>query len=407
MHAALACETERVQCGSLVYSIGYRHPAVLAKAITAIDLISGGRAAMGIGAGWAEVEYQAYGIEFPSIGTRMDQLEEGIAILRGLLRDDETTFEGTWFSTTGRATSPARSRTRCRSGSAARARSARCASPPASPTAGTCRSSTPATFAAKRDVLHRHCADVGPRPGRDPVRRQPRAGLDRGQPAPPVRRRWPTASAPACSAGPSSRSLDRIGEYVGRRRRPGQPGPAGAVRRRRARAVQRVPRPGLNGSVRMSVARATNIRTEASAGVAEEAGERPRQPGSGRRASGRRRARTTSRRAGRRGGRPRPCPAAHRRRTVQWRATLPASAAHPPVGQRRRHRHRRRGRRRRGPSPTRRSSGPRRSGSRRPGRRRTAGTPTPARRCRRRHRRPRPGRPRTRPGRPARGSSRR
>ena len=58
MHTALACETERVQCGALVYSIGYRHPAVLAKAITAIDLISGGRAAMGIGAGWAEIEYR-------------------------------------------------------------------------------------------------------------------------------------------------------------------------------------------------------------------------------------------------------------------------------------------------------------------------------------------------------------
>ncbi len=94
MHATLACETERVTCGALVYSIGYRHPAILAKAITAIDLISGGRAAMGIGAGWAEVEYRAYGIDFPSVGTRMDQLEEGIAILRGLLRDDETTFEG-------------------------------------------------------------------------------------------------------------------------------------------------------------------------------------------------------------------------------------------------------------------------------------------------------------------------
>ena len=61
---------------------------MLAKAITAIDLISGGRAAMGIGAGWAEVEYRAYGIDFPSIGTRMDQLEEGIAILRGLLHDE-------------------------------------------------------------------------------------------------------------------------------------------------------------------------------------------------------------------------------------------------------------------------------------------------------------------------------
>lgn len=98
MHTALALETSRVQCGSLVCSIGYRHPAVLANAITAIDLLSGGRAAMGIGAGWAEVEYNAYGIEFPSIGTRMDQLEEGAEALRSLLHDEVTSFEGKWFN---------------------------------------------------------------------------------------------------------------------------------------------------------------------------------------------------------------------------------------------------------------------------------------------------------------------
>jgi F420-dependent oxidoreductase-like protein len=97
MHAALACETHRVRCGSLVYSIGYRHPAVLAKAITTIDLLSDGRADMGLGAGWAEVEYRAYGIDFPAIGTRMDQLEEGIQVVRGLLHDESTSFSGDWF----------------------------------------------------------------------------------------------------------------------------------------------------------------------------------------------------------------------------------------------------------------------------------------------------------------------
>lgn len=97
MHAALACTTSRVQVGSLVYSIGYRHPAVLAKAITAIDQLSGGRAHMGIGAGWAQVEYRAYGIDFPEVRTRMDQLEEGIQCLRGLLHDEVTDFDGRWF----------------------------------------------------------------------------------------------------------------------------------------------------------------------------------------------------------------------------------------------------------------------------------------------------------------------
>ncbi len=100
MHAALACSTTKVRCGSLVYSIGYRHPAVLAKAITTIDQLSGGRAEMGIGAGWAQVEYQAYGIAFPDVKTRMDQLEEGIQCLRGLLHDDITTFVGKHFTLT-------------------------------------------------------------------------------------------------------------------------------------------------------------------------------------------------------------------------------------------------------------------------------------------------------------------
>ena len=106
VHAALACTTSKVRCGSLVYSVGYRHPAVLAKAITAIDHLSGGRADMGIGAGWAVVEYEAYGIPFPDVRTRMDQLEEGIQILRGLLHDEVTTFEGKWFSVTDARNEP-------------------------------------------------------------------------------------------------------------------------------------------------------------------------------------------------------------------------------------------------------------------------------------------------------------
>lgn len=98
MHAALAAETTRVRVGSLVYSVGYRHPAVLAKMITAIDHISGGRADLGLGAGWAEVEYKAYGMEFPSVGVRMSQLEEAAQCVRGLLHDDVTSFSGKWFS---------------------------------------------------------------------------------------------------------------------------------------------------------------------------------------------------------------------------------------------------------------------------------------------------------------------
>jgi len=213
MHAALASETERVECGSLVYSIGYRHPAVLAKAITAIDLISGGRAAMGIGAGWAEVEYRAYGIVFPSIGTRMDQLEEGIAILRGLLHDESTTFEGRWFSTREARNEPrpVQARLPIWIGGGGEKRTLRIAARYAD--AWNVPFVDPATFAAKREVLHRHCDDVG----RDPteIRCAVNVGLawtdeslvqQFGALAPRVR--------PGVLGGSVEQVVDRIGEYV-------------------------------------------------------------------------------------------------------------------------------------------------------------------------------------------------
>jgi len=160
MHAALACSTERVRCGALVYSIGYRHPAVIAKAVTAIDHLSGGRADVGIGAGWAEVEYQAYGIEFPSVGTRMDQLQEGIVVLSGLLHDDVTDFAGTWFSTTSARNEPrpVQQRLPVWVGGGGERRTLRIAAQHADgwnvPFVG------PDTFAHKMAVLRKHCDDV-------------------------------------------------------------------------------------------------------------------------------------------------------------------------------------------------------------------------------------------------------
>lgn len=96
-HAALACSTSRVRCGSLVYCVGYRHPGVIAKAITTIDHLSDGRAELGLGAGWAEDEYRAFGIPFPPVGERLDMLEEAAACIRGLLHDGVVSFEGEHF----------------------------------------------------------------------------------------------------------------------------------------------------------------------------------------------------------------------------------------------------------------------------------------------------------------------
>jgi F420-dependent oxidoreductase-like protein len=93
----LAADTARVRVGCLVFCISYRHPAVLAKALATIDHVSGGRLEAGLGAGWHEMEYRGYGISFPSIGIRQDQLEEGIQIVRSLLTRERTTFSGKYF----------------------------------------------------------------------------------------------------------------------------------------------------------------------------------------------------------------------------------------------------------------------------------------------------------------------
>lgn len=100
MHAALACSTSNVRCGCLVYSAGYRHPGVLAKAIATIDHLSGGRAEIGLGGGWSQPEYEAYGFPFPSAGERLDLLEESAACVRSLLRNEVTNFSGKHFQFT-------------------------------------------------------------------------------------------------------------------------------------------------------------------------------------------------------------------------------------------------------------------------------------------------------------------
>jgi F420-dependent oxidoreductase-like protein len=96
-HAALALSTSRVRCGSLVYSIGYRHPAVLANAMATLDHLSDGRVTLGLGGGWLQGEYDAYGLPFPPPRVRLRQLEEAVQCVRGLLTQDVTSFEGEHF----------------------------------------------------------------------------------------------------------------------------------------------------------------------------------------------------------------------------------------------------------------------------------------------------------------------
>jgi F420-dependent oxidoreductase-like protein len=99
-HTALALTTERVTCGSLVYSAGYRHPAALANAMATLDQAAGGRIVLGLGGGWLKREYDVYGFEYGTAGERLRKLEEYVQCVRGLLTQESTTFAGEFFTLT-------------------------------------------------------------------------------------------------------------------------------------------------------------------------------------------------------------------------------------------------------------------------------------------------------------------
>jgi len=95
--SVLAVETKKIRIGPLVSCISYRHPAVLAKMSACVDELSGGRLNMGIGAGWKTMEYEAYGIPFPSSRERVKRLEEGVQIIKQMWTEDEASFHGEYY----------------------------------------------------------------------------------------------------------------------------------------------------------------------------------------------------------------------------------------------------------------------------------------------------------------------
>ena len=96
--AGLATAVPRVRIGTLVAGNTYRNPAVLAKIATTLDHLSDGRAVLGIGSGWQENEHVAYGIEFDTVGGRLDRLEEALQIIRSLLHNERTDFAGEYYT---------------------------------------------------------------------------------------------------------------------------------------------------------------------------------------------------------------------------------------------------------------------------------------------------------------------
>jgi F420-dependent oxidoreductase-like protein len=96
--SALAARTKRVKLGAMVGGVTYRNPGLLAKEITALDVISQGRAIWAIGAAWYQLEHEALGFEFGTFTERFEKLEEALQIVTSMFVNDTTTFEGKWYS---------------------------------------------------------------------------------------------------------------------------------------------------------------------------------------------------------------------------------------------------------------------------------------------------------------------
>jgi F420-dependent oxidoreductase-like protein len=90
----VAAKTERLRLGLLVTGVTYRHPGLLAKTVTTLDVLSGGRAFLGIGAAWYEREHRALGVPYPPVAERFERLEEALQICEQMWSDNEGPYEG-------------------------------------------------------------------------------------------------------------------------------------------------------------------------------------------------------------------------------------------------------------------------------------------------------------------------
>jgi F420-dependent oxidoreductase-like protein len=95
--SALAARTSRIHLGSMVSGVTYRNPALVAKMVTTQDIISGGRAILGLGAAWNEDEHKGYGFDFPPMRERMDRLEEALEICHLMFTEERPSFQGTYY----------------------------------------------------------------------------------------------------------------------------------------------------------------------------------------------------------------------------------------------------------------------------------------------------------------------
>jgi F420-dependent oxidoreductase-like protein len=165
MLAAMAPQTSRIRLGCQVTGMVYRHPAVLANMAATIDIVSGGRLDIGLGAGWNQEECDAYGIALPPLRERFDRFDEGVEAIVGLLSNTTTTLDGRYVQLRDARCEPKpvqRPHPPIIIGGKGRTRTLKTAARFAQE--WNCVPSSPAEWKDLRGVLDEHCATIG----RDP-----------------------------------------------------------------------------------------------------------------------------------------------------------------------------------------------------------------------------------------------
>ncbi len=213
MHAALAATTERVRCGSLVYCALYRHPAVLANTMATIDNLAHGRVTLGLGAGWHEAEFAAYGIPFPPAGVRLRMLDEAIQCVRLLLTEEVANFDGEHFQLRDARCDPkpAQARLPLWIGGGGEKVTLRIAARHAD--GWNVAFVPPEVYRDKVEVLSTHCADAG----RDPASIEKTVNVTLARSSDVLRERFGDAAeyvGRSALTGGVQEMVDRVGDYA-------------------------------------------------------------------------------------------------------------------------------------------------------------------------------------------------
>jgi F420-dependent oxidoreductase-like protein len=156
----VAGRTERITLSTLVTGVTYRHPGLLAKIVTTLDVVSGGRAQLGIGAAWYEREHRGLGVPFPPLAERFERLEETLQICQQMWSDDDGPYEGRHYrlaETICRPHPVQQPRPRILVGGSGERKTLRLVAQ----YADICNLFAGPELARKLDVLRQHCADVG------------------------------------------------------------------------------------------------------------------------------------------------------------------------------------------------------------------------------------------------------